>query len=508
MMFRKVLLPVMAVCWCACWMESLLGQDPRVEIAKLEQRIRELPAGEFDWAAHNELRHLYLSIDPKKSMEHVDIILAKSPLDGYMKTVLVGTSREPGPTIQALVAIADQNPTLVHLNAACRIWAAELMADPKARRGLYANALKWKDLPESYRALILERQEAESNPRRPWPKKIAPPQGMKDTPGPWNDSKDLAIWPNEVSRANSDPWLVANHDRIRVMKPRLLLINFSNEHSDEHLQRLTQQLIEALAESSRYHGYRDPKAPPFLQYQVFKYVDLRDANSKQGNSQKIPVKDIHAKSGFNMRYRSFFSKEFAELYGVRDPRDNSRFLRLDELLDGGFVHEVWFFESGNTNAVPFVGSFEVVEQKPRYDAQFQRIGDEWVQAGNGGDSDQPWVGRSCRIGCVNASRGIGCFLESLAHGIEGNSNSNAIPYFTRYFREYADFNLRERYGLPFESLYAVAYNGERIQYPKPDQMILMHDRKKIKVDNYVPAGGNAHFPPNARGHYDLDNPYR
>ena len=129
---------------------------------------------------------------------------------------------------------------------------------------------------------------------------------------------------------------------------------------------------------------------------------------------------IQAKRGFNMKYRQYFSEEFAAHYAIPDPRDGKRFLRLDELLDGGYVHEVWFFESGNVKAVPHVGSFEVVEEKPRYDEKFNRIGNQWVQSGNGGDDEQPWVGRSCRIGCVNASRGIGCFLESLAHGAAAN----------------------------------------------------------------------------------------
>jgi hypothetical protein len=34
------------------------------------------------------------------------------------------------------------------------------------------------------------------------------------------------IWPNAESAVNSDPWLVANHDRIRLMQPRVLVVNF------------------------------------------------------------------------------------------------------------------------------------------------------------------------------------------------------------------------------------------------------------------------------------------
>jgi hypothetical protein len=340
---------------------------------------------------------------------------------------------------------------------------------------------------------------------RPWPARIPAPPGMEKAPGPWADPADPTAWPNTTSRANSDPWLAQNHDRIKVMRPRLLLVNFSNEHARDHLDRLAKRITDALADSTRYHGYDDPAAPAFLRYEVFKFVDLRDADRTSGNSRLIPVKNPAATSGFNMKYRDYFSDAFAKLVGVPDPRDPARFLRLDELLDGGYVHEVWFFESGNVKAVPHVGSYEVVEEKPRYTDAFARKGAEWVQAGNGGDPDQPWTGRSVRIGCVNASRGPGCFLESLAHGMERTATSGAIPYFTRYFHEYADFNLNARYKLPFRDLYGVNYAAKQIQYPDEKTAVLSHGGKEYRVEDYVPVGGSAHFPPNARGHYDLDN---
>jgi len=363
-----------------------------------------------------------------------------------------------------------------------------------------------KELNTKPRELVDDRLRFSPAARKPWPKAMKAPKGFAKSPGPWNDPAELTVWPNQTSRANSDEWIATNHDRIRLMRPRVLLINFSNEHSPEQLRVLANQLIFTLAESSRYHGYADSKAPVFLEYQVFKFLDLRDSDRTFGNSRKLPVKDSNATSGFNMKYSDYFSETFAGYYQVPDPREPKRLLRLDELLDGGFVHEVWFFESGNIKASPHSGSYEVVEQKPRYDASFEKIGQEWVQAGNGGDSEQPWVGRSCRIGCINASRGIGCFMESLAHGIEGMSRSKSIPYFTKYFTEYADFNLKERYGVPFESLYAIEYGRQAITYPTPSSMVVTHAGEKHTVTNYIPVGGSAHFPPNARKHYDLDNP--
>ena len=90
--------------------------------------------------------------------------------------------------------------------------------------------------------------------------------------------------------------------------------------------------------------------------------------------------------------------------------------------------------------------------------------------------------------------------------MEGTANSQAIPYFTKYFREYAGFDLKTRYGLPFDSLYAVDYGQMTIRYPDERTMIVPHQGKEYRVRDYVAAGGSAHFPPNARGHYDQDNP--
>ena len=232
---------------------------------------------------------------------------------------------------------------------------------------------------------------------RPTSTKAAPvagakPEAKKETqsgPGPWNDPDDETVWPNAKSHANSDEWIVRNHDRIRKMQPRVLLVNFSNEHDREHLDKLAADLIRALAESSRYHGYDDAAAPAFLDYQVFKFVDLRDPDRKVGDSRLVPLKIPAATEGFNFRYAALFSQDFAARVGVTDPKNPRRFLDLKALLDKGYIHEVWFFTSGNEKQGPHIGAFEVVEQKPVYDARFRKVPGRWVQAGNGGDDDQP-----------------------------------------------------------------------------------------------------------------------
>ena len=75
------------------------------------------------------------------------------------------------------------------------------------------------------------------------------------------------VWPNAESGANSDPWLIANHDRIRLMQPRVLAVNFVHGLSEREARAKLDGLCAALREASRWQGYRDPQAPPFLDYQ-------------------------------------------------------------------------------------------------------------------------------------------------------------------------------------------------------------------------------------------------
>jgi hypothetical protein len=323
---------------------------------------------------------------------------------------------------------------------------------------------------------------------------------LESSSTPRSDPDDPTLWPNQLSRANSDPWLVENHDRLRQMRPRILLLNFSQEASLQKLEQLTTDLFQALRESSRYHGYGDSKALPFLDYQLFKFVDLRDGDKPRGNSSRIPIKP-NVTNTYNLDYNAFFGEQFAQLYQVRHPRDTNRFLRLDELVALGYVHELWLFGE----ATPDVVAYECVEEKPIYDEHFLRQGSRFVQAGNGGDPDQKWTGRSLRLGFINASRGIGCFMESLSHSIEGMANSQAIPYFTKYFHSFSGHDLNKRYSFPYPSFYPLWGDGNGVSYPDPSTAIARENGKTYRLTNYLAYGGNVHFPPNGRRHYDLEN---
>lgn len=321
------------------------------------------------------------------------------------------------------------------------------------------------------------------------------------TPRPLRDPASTTIWPNRTSHANSDDWISRNHDRIRQMRPRVLAINFSNRVDPAKPMKLVLDLLAALKESSRYHGYADPEAPAFLDYTVWRYVDLRDPGVSTGNSSKTPIKPNVKPEDLNFDYNGMFGEKFAAAIGVRDPQNPTRFLRLDELVDQGYVHEVVFI----INPDGKVGALECVEEKPVYDENFRKVPGKWVQAGNGGDDQQKWTGRSIRINCLNEERGIGCGMENLGHALEGTSHSQAIPYFTRYFREYAMFDLDKRYGLPFDSYYALWGEGKGISYPNDHTAIVTDGKQTWRLENYVAVGGNVHFPPNGRHHYDQQN---
>jgi len=119
----------------------------------------------------------------------------------------------------------------------------------------------------------------------------------------------------------------------------------------------------------------------------------------------------------------------------------------------------------------------------------------------------PWSGRSFRITYFNPHRGIGCGMENFSHAMEGMANFGSIGYFRRYFDEYAEFDLDRRFGLPFRTLYAFLGGEARADYPAPTTMHLAGKGREHTVEPYVARGGSVHFPPGARGHYDLTSPF-
>jgi hypothetical protein len=285
------------------------------------------------------------------------------------------------------------------------------------------------------------------------------------------------VWPNAESAANSDPWLVAHHDELRVMRPRVLAVNFVHGLAEHTARRLLEGLCAALRESSRHHGHRDPHAPAFLEYEVGEIVDFSQPPGRHDrNSARFP----RAADGVGFDYGALYEM-----------------LPLAELVERGEVNEVWLLADHTEHSAPW----ETVEVKCAYDDAFRPVGCE-RHAGNSGEHTAPWIGRSLRILFVNFARGVGCAMESLGHSLERMATCGAIPYYERYFREYAMLDLDRRYGLPFESLYLKGPHPVRYG---PTTLEYRAGWRRRRVDGYVAAGGNVHFMPNGRFDYDLDN---
>jgi len=324
------------------------------------------------------------------------------------------------------------------------------------------------------------------------------------------EQKDLTIWPNCDSSGNSDPWLIANHDKIGKMKPRVLVVNFANDVDMDGVKDRTRRLVRAFAESTRYHGYSNPDAPPFIEFQVLKYIDMRDnpipADRGRKNSLKAPydaARDKSVDSGV-CDYSAFYGEEFATLYGFENPKEKGKYLSLNDLINQGIVHELWFYWIHDEDGAPF----ETVEFKQYYDLKCQPIQGKHGWAGNGHSPKIPWTGRSFRITFINPHRGIGCAMENFGHAMEGMAHSDSIQYFRKYFYEYAEFDLDARLHLPGKSLYELCDGASPpVEYPSPTQMKLIFRGKEYKVENYIHRAGNVHFPPGARNHYDLSSPF-
>ncbi len=341
---------------------------------------------------------------------------------------------------------------------------------------------------------------------------VAMPEAAADLSPPSGLGDDPTVWPNTASFLNSDDWLWQNHDQLREMRPRVLILNFANDLDEPGARAHAEPLVRAFAEATRYHGYADAAAKSFLQYQIVKIVDLRDDDARttpvRKTSSRMPVKQDGGPGEPLLDYAALFSDEFAPNLGFEDPRTPGRFLNLSELVNAGWVHELWFYAIHDPGD-RWPGN-ETCEFKQYYDEDCRPIPGKHGPAGNGHDRSMPWIGRSFRVAFFNPHRGPGCSMENFGHTMEWIANSNSIAYYRKYFYEFADFELEKRHGLPFASFYSTSYDrqaGDQMDYPKPDRLEVQMRGKTYTVEPFVLTGGSAHFPPGARWHYDLESPY-
>ncbi len=259
------------------------------------------------------------------------------------------------------------------------------------------------------------------------------------------------VWPNDASFTNSDPWIAAHHDQIVEMDPHVLLLNFANAYDAAATQALVTEHINAFAEASKYHGYNDATAKPFIQYKLEKIVDLRD-NSGNVDSAMLPV------SNGNVDYAALNSAAFANLIGIQDPDAPGTNLNLCGLFEKGIIHEVWGMVADPVTTAKFAVS---VETKEAYDPNDNPIVPrEMVCASNGPCIDMTVPCKvSTRFYDFNPTRGTGChlFANGVAWGVY--IQSNALPAFTKAARTFFNLDFQERFNASFSSFYDVCQNS-------------------------------------------------
>ena len=356
-----------------------------------------------------------------------------------------------------------------------------------------------------------ERAASHDAPPPPAP---PPPAGEMpyDGPPPSPDAGAEAglEWPNTESVAISDPWIPAHHDAITTMRPRVLAINFDDAPATRaKFHANVEAVANAMNVGSKRRGYRDASAPAFLDYHVVKWVDMADAAAPAGWAHRYSS-HVRARCGrtdafYTFDYSSLFSEDFTSAFGAP----------LCDLLASGAVHEIWLHMDGDPDpyvcadgsTLPSVGFAEVLESKPLWDASGHRRGAMLDPcAGNGclGSDDAAAFaacGRTVRVLFLNSTRGPGCGLHSAGHGFETMSRQGDVPNLGDAFRHFANFDLRDRLGLPFEDWYGCS-DPDCITWTGDDALTWKLGGKTGAIARYGQGCGNVHFAPNARGHYD------
>lgn len=334
------------------------------------------------------------------------------------------------------------------------------------------------------------------------------------------DDRKFTEWPNAASRTNGDAWLRVHHDELRVLRPRVLVLDFVNVSTAEHTQQLVSDVMEGFAEASRPRGVGTPQ----LQYTLAQpIVSLKDGTGGRPaapagwpyqNSTLYPRLPNHPPAAWNFDYAALFSAGFAPLLGVTNPDAPGTFLTLCAAVERGLVNEVWMVTSGD---VPDAQSAEVLESKQRYLPGGHAVPGAMERcAGNGCFAPEvPACARSIRIGAINYNRGPGCYLHSQGHSVEGAAQVGVVPDLSSWFMGFGGFDLDVRHNMPVRSLYGLSCsdtNGDGtpdppcLQWLTREKARMFHGSGSFDVNPFDPACGNVHFPPNAGWHYEYDQP--
>ena len=212
----------------------------------------------------------------------------------------------------------------------------------------------------------------------------------------------------------------------------VLVVNFVDGLTESEARAKVQWLGRALRESSRWQGFRDPVAPPFLDYRI---VDIVDLTKPRGEADRNSARFPRAADGVGFDYGAFYEMR------LHDGR------RLDELTERGLINEVWLLADPPADSAPD----ETVEVKRSYNLDFQPLGFE-RHAGNSGSHVRRGSAAACASCSSTSTVASAARWRALAIRSSG-WRLRALPYYERHSREFAMLDLDRRLGLPFESLY-------------------------------------------------------
>jgi hypothetical protein len=300
-------------------------------------------------------------------------------------------------------------------------------------------------------------------------------------------------WPNTVSAANSDPWLVQHHDQLVEIRPRLLVLNFHNPLPGDAVIPSVQLEIDAIAEGSRYHGYADPAAPAFLQYQLTQVVDLTDAQVPADwpylSSTLLPVDELG-----QFVPEALFSSEFAALMGIEDPDVPGTQLDLCTIFERGIANEVWLAVGDGMREPPLM-----MERKQRYDASFSALAGDFQACVSASDHClEVACGVTVRLAHLNPRRDPGCDLQ--VRGWSMLESGRSIPYLAANANPFFNADFSARFAAPFNDLYEACDRGAEpcVEYPGPSTArAVSTGNTSWSIDPYLQGCGSPDFPPNA-----------
>ena len=314
------------------------------------------------------------------------------------------------------------------------------------------------------------------------------------------------VWPNCISSANSDPWLVQHHDRLTAIRPRLLLLHFFNPWNKAQAEDWAALQIRALREGSRYHAYADPNAPAFLEYQIARTIDLTDnpppppTTWDYPSSTRLPVT---AEGAFDTA--ALFTQKFADDMGAQGFADTSqpRNLTLCEIFERGLVNEVWLLVGEPQRRRPPL----MLERKQAYDATGRPIAGDFVCIK--GATCVPAINcrTTVRMANLDPNRGAGCDAQVRGWNIEGVRA--AVPYLDTNLRAFLNADFRTRFNAPFDSFDEICDKQANppvcVTYPTPTQAAGMRNGINWTINPFLQGCGTPEFPPNAHRRYDWAN---